>query len=254
MNLFLSLAYLFFIGSVLGWILELFFRKYFSGSNPEHKWINPGFCTGPYVPLYGFGLCILYLLVSLGERVSLTGNTGGTALLVLAMAACMTGIEYIAGIMSLKVMRVRLWDYSKLWGNINGLICPLFSLIWAAMGAAYCFLVHSCVRHLLTWLENSLAFSFVVGLFFCVFLVDAACSIHFATRLKHFAEEHGVIVKYENLKLHIRAAQRAAAQKVHFFFAFHSERPLAEHLLNAHEAVEMIRSKRRSAEGKRSRS
>lgn len=77
MNLFLSLAYLFFIGSVLGWILELFFRKYFSGSNPEHKWINPGFCTGPYVPLYGFGLCILYLLVSLGERVSLTGSTGG---------------------------------------------------------------------------------------------------------------------------------------------------------------------------------
>ena len=72
--------------------------------------------------------------------------------------------------------------------------------------------------------------------------------------MKHFAEEHGVIVKYENLKLHIRAAQRAAAQKVHFFFAFHSERPLAEHLLNAHEAVEMIRSKRRSAEEKRSRS
>ena len=29
MNLFLSLAYLFFIGSVLGWVLELFFRKFF---------------------------------------------------------------------------------------------------------------------------------------------------------------------------------------------------------------------------------
>lgn len=143
MNLFLSLAYLFFIGSVLGWVLELFFRKFFSGSNPEHKWINPGFCTGPYVPLYGFGLCILFLLASLGERAGLATRIGGTALLVLAMAACMTGIEYLAGILSLKMMKVRLWDYSKLWGNIDGLICPLFSLIWAVMGAGYYFLLHS---------------------------------------------------------------------------------------------------------------
>ena len=51
MSMFLTLAYLFFIGSVLGWCLELVFRKFFSSANPEHKWINPGFCVGPYVPL-----------------------------------------------------------------------------------------------------------------------------------------------------------------------------------------------------------
>ena len=56
MSVFLTLAYLFFIGSVFGWVLELFFRKFFSSSNPEHKWINPGFCTGPYLPIYGCGL------------------------------------------------------------------------------------------------------------------------------------------------------------------------------------------------------
>ena len=53
MNLFLTLAYLFFIGSVLGWVLELFYRRFISGANPERKWINPGFCVGPYVQLYG---------------------------------------------------------------------------------------------------------------------------------------------------------------------------------------------------------
>ena len=47
MSLFLTLAYLFFIGSVFGWVLELLFRKFFSRSNPEHKWINPGFCVRP---------------------------------------------------------------------------------------------------------------------------------------------------------------------------------------------------------------
>ena len=253
MNLFLSLAYLFFIGSVLGWVLELFFRKFFSGSNPEHKWINPGFCTGPYVPLYGFGLCILYLLASLGERTGLAVRIGGKALLVLAMAVCMTGIEYLAGILSLKMLKVRLWDYSKLWGNIDGLICPLFSLIWAVMGAGYYFLLHCHILNLLHWLENNLAFSFVIGFFFGVFVIDAACSIRFAARLKRFAEENGVVVKYENLKSHIHAAQEAAANKVHFFFAFHSERPLTEHLIEAHEAVEKIKRKHRASPGERAR-
>ena len=67
MNLFLTLAYLFFIGSVLGWVLELFYRRFISGANPERKWINPGFCVGPYVPLYGFGLCILFVLAAIGD-------------------------------------------------------------------------------------------------------------------------------------------------------------------------------------------
>lgn len=65
MNLPLALAFLFFVGSVSGWIMELIFRRFFSRCNPERKWINPGFCTGPYVPLYGFGLCIMFLVTSL---------------------------------------------------------------------------------------------------------------------------------------------------------------------------------------------
>ena len=67
MSLFLVLAFLFFVGSVSGWVLELIFRRFFSSANPERKWINPGFCTGPYVPLYGCGLCIMFLIVSLEQ-------------------------------------------------------------------------------------------------------------------------------------------------------------------------------------------
>lgn len=122
MNLFLKLAYLFFIGSVLGWVLELFYRRFISSANPERKWINPGFCVGPYVPLYGSGLCILYLLASFGDSHG-TDTAGGRVLLIAGMALSMTAIEYIAGLMSLKLMHVRLWDYSNQWGNIQGLIC-----------------------------------------------------------------------------------------------------------------------------------
>lgn len=47
MTLLLKLAFLFFIGSVTGWILELLYRRFLSDTNPERKWINPGFLAGP---------------------------------------------------------------------------------------------------------------------------------------------------------------------------------------------------------------
>ena len=99
MNLFLTLAYLFFIGSVLGWVLELFYRRFISGANPERKWINPGFCVGPYVPLYGFGLCILFVLAAIGDAHGVH-TVGDKLLLFLGMSVSMTAIEFLGGILS----------------------------------------------------------------------------------------------------------------------------------------------------------
>ena len=65
MNLLFELCFLFFIGSVSGWVAELFYRRFFSDANPGRKWINPGFCTGPYLPLYGVGLGLVYLITVL---------------------------------------------------------------------------------------------------------------------------------------------------------------------------------------------
>ena len=241
MSMFLTLAYLFFIGSVLGWCLELVFRKFFSSANPEHKWINPGFCVGPYVPLYGFGLCILYLLAHLGQITGMDSTAGGKALMFLCMAVSMTAIEYIAGILLLKLMKLRLWDYSQLWGNIQGLICPLFSAIWAFMGAVYYFFVHPYILSALNWLSNNLAFSFVIGFFFGVFVIDVVYSSHLLEKLKEYADENDVVVKWEHLKAEIRSAQDRAAKRAYFVFAFRSDRALLEHLKEAHAALEEIR-------------
>ena len=67
MNLFLTLAFLFSIGSTAGWVLELFYRHFASGKKGQRKWINPGFCTGPYLPIYGCGLCVLLSLIHISE-------------------------------------------------------------------------------------------------------------------------------------------------------------------------------------------
>lgn len=242
MDIFLTLAYLFFIGSAAGWVLELLYRNLMRKSK---KWINPGFCTGPYVPLYGFGLCILYLLASL-ERYNLIPDPfWNKAALFAAMAVCMTLIEYIAGVLCLKVMKVRLWDYSDRWGNIQGIICPLFSAIWAVLGAVYYFLIHPHILQSLEWLSQNLAFSFFIGMFFGVFIIDVVHSAQLAVKLKKFAEEHSIVVKYEAIKDHIRSAQHRRTYKYAFFSPFRSDSPLAEHLKEMYETVEKQRKKRK---------
>ena len=227
MNFFLVLAFLFSVGATGGWLLELVFRRFFSNANPEHKWINLGFCTGPYLPIYGFGLCLLYLIASLETVVPNIHKI----IVFLIMALSMTAIEYIAGIWLLKKMNVRLWDYSNEWGNVQGIICPKFSACWTILGGGYYFLIHPCVQEALSWLSPNLAFSFIIGLFFGVFSVDLAHSTQIVSKLEAYAQENQVIVRYEALKLQIRQYQEATKHRCFFFRPFHSERPLREHLV-----------------------
>lgn len=230
MDLFLTLAFLFFIGSVCGWVLELFFRRFISAANPERKWINPGFCTGPYLPLYGSGLCILFLIAELEDFDWIADPRWERVVLFVSMAVCMTLIEYIAGILMIKVAKVRLWDYTNEWGNIQGIICPKFSFFWAVLGAAYYFLIHPHILNALHWLAQNLAFSFVIGMFYGVFVIDLCHSLNLLAKLKRFAEANKVVIRYENLKTHLRAVQERNAQRYRFFSPFRSQLSLAEHL------------------------
>lgn len=232
MSIFLILAFLFFIGSVFGWCTELIFRRFFSSANPDRKWINPGFLVGPYVPLYGFGLCILYLLAE-AEKFSLLGSTAANkAFLFVMMAICMTVIEYIAGIILLKIVKVRLWDYRNEWGNINGLICPKFSFFWALLGAFYYFAIHAHILNALHWLSENLVFSFFIGLFYGIFIIDFSYSTNLAVKIQKFAKDNDIIVKYEQFKSDIRRFHEKNALKTHFLLSMHSSRPLRENLLH----------------------
>ncbi|MBQ7801181.1 MAG: putative ABC transporter permease [Oscillospiraceae bacterium] len=238
MNLFLTLAFLFFVGSMAGWVLELVYRNL---AHPGGKWINPGFCTGPYVPLYGFGLCTLFLLAMLEDHNLIADPFWNQVGLFTMMAVAMTVIEYIAGIFCLKVLKVRLWDYSDQWGNLQGIICPLFSFFWAVLGAVYYFLIHPHILEALEWLSNNLAFSFVIGLFFGVFSIDVAHSAQLVAKLRRFAAENDVVVKYESIKAHIRASQK----KYSFFRPFRTDRGLNEHLKEMYLSLEKRRRKRK---------
>ena len=104
MNQPLILAYLFFMGSVAGWVIELIFRRFFSSANPERKWINPGFCTGPWVPLYGLGLDAMYLIVSL-EKYSAFESVFATRAALFLAGAALLAIAY-AMLLTRGILRV----------------------------------------------------------------------------------------------------------------------------------------------------
>ena len=145
MNNVLIFAFLFFIGSCLGWCMEVFFRRFFSKANPERKWINPGFLSGPYLPLYGFGLWGMYAVSALSSVAMTPSKALDVVIILVIMAVVMTIIEYIAGIIFIRGMHVKLWDYTKEKGNIQGIICPKFSVIWGMLGCVYYFLINPYV-------------------------------------------------------------------------------------------------------------
>ena len=247
MPLFLVFADLFFLGSVAGWVLEVFFRRFFSRANPERRWINPGFCTGPWLPLYGCGLCILYLLSAL-ERFSLIRDPAWNRVCLFAvMALAMTGIGYLAGLLALRVAKVRLWDYTDQWGNIQGIICPKFSLAWAVLGALYYFLIHPRILGALDWLSRNLAFSFFIGLFFGFFLIDVVNSANLTAKLRRFAQENDVVVRFEAVKESIRQRKEEARQKFRFLRPLHTDIPVPELLRELKATFEARKPGRRKS-------
>src|SRR5574344_1185200 len=99
MKLILLYSFLFFLGSSVGWCLELFYRRWAHG-----KWVNPGFLIGPYLPIYGFGLCAMHLIYSSFS------SLGNSWLVILFMGFSMTLIELVGGEIFIKAGGVKLWD------------------------------------------------------------------------------------------------------------------------------------------------
>ena len=215
-NIILVMSFIFFIGSSIGWVLEVFYRRFFSDANPERKWINPGFLQGPYLPLYGISLLTLYLL-ALIPMDFIDNKILRRIVLFIIMAAVITVVEYIAGLIFIKGMKIMLWDYSNDWGNIQGIICPKYTFYWMLLSAIYYFLIHGKVIDSIYWLSEHLAFSFFVGFFYGVFFIDFSVSLKISARISKFARENQILVRYEDFKQKIVRKNEALKLRAHFF-------------------------------------
>lgn len=202
MNYFLTLMFLFIIGSLLGYIIELFFRRFVS----MKKWINPGFLHGPYLPIYGFGITFFYIFSNINyvnETLSYAKYIN-PIISILIMGVLMTLLELIGGIIFIKGMHIKLWDYSNLKGNYKGIICPLFSLIWTACSAIYYFGVNPFLDPVVNFFNDNIYISFFVGIILGLMFFDFIISYNLANKIKKVCKENNVVLHLEKLRISAR--------------------------------------------------
>lgn len=114
-------VWLFFLLSVFGWLWEGFLYLF-----KDDIYVNRGFLTGPWLPIYGTGGIMLEILFHRWrDRPILT--------FVSSMILCSV-LEYLAGWYLELTWGVKWWDYSGMPLNIQGRVCFLSSLLFGVGG------------------------------------------------------------------------------------------------------------------------
>lgn len=252
MLFFIIIAFLFMLFSMLGWVVELFFRRFVS----MKKWINPGFLRGPYLPIYGTGVVCLFIFVHIMKLFEGYFPTKWLFDIVVALGigALMTLIELVAGLIFIRGMKVRLWDYSTRWGNYKGIICPLFSAIWTVAGGLFYFLLFDPINSLvnkfiqLHWLIIAV---FLMGMFYGIFTIDLVDSIQLIKKVKKFAREIHATINYDALKAQIKDELTRERVKTNLLAPFASPHGILDHLKSYTESEEFRAFEERLAEKKK---
>lgn len=225
-TLFLLFLFLFLVGCMLGYVFEALFRRFVSAK----KWVNPGFMRGPWLPLYGFGLVLMFLICWFFYKVlpsswhmynprggiyGLDYKSGPTVvdlIPICCMGIGMSVLELLAGIIFVKGFKVRLWDYTNMRGNIMGVVCPVFSVIWFAVSVLFYYGLDPFMYSLS--IDASLfmfgdtngghaanfLFIFFLGVAYGIMLIDFITSIGLFNRLSKIAKDSGIVAKYEKYK------------------------------------------------------
>lgn len=156
--------------SLIGWLWETVYC-----SIDERKFIYRGFLSGPYCPIYGFGVVILLEVLS-----PVKGNVA--ALFVLSLVV-MSIFEYIVSLVLEKVFHQRWWDYSGEKFNIRGRISLKSSLFWAAMSLVIVYVLQPFVQSLV-----SRATDVVIAISISVAAIMLADAIYTVARLAKFSQ------------------------------------------------------------------
>ncbi len=223
---------------MLGWVLEVLFRRFFSAK----KWVNPGFNKGPWLPLYGFGVILMftmcYLCVSflpsslalynpLGNLFGREGicNAGPADLIPIAlMWAGMVLLEFLAGVIFVKGFHVKLWDYTNMKGNIMGVICPVFTVIWGVVAIIYYYGINPFMYQIATYMHTYMfggdgevahfGFIFAMGLGYGIMIYDFVTSAGLFAKISKFAKDSGVTTRLEELKEGWTKANKSTRERI----------------------------------------
>ena len=210
----LQYIFVFLTGSIMGWCLEVVYRRYFGLAR---KWINPGFLSGPFLPLYGFALCILYIVSGLNIELWVK---------VICFALITTGLEYVTGVFFLKVYKTRLWDYSNMKFNFQGIIHPLYTCFWTVLSLFFYYVLYPFFYGNVLFLYEHLEFSLIVGIVLGFVVEDVIQSFDVLNKLRNAAKQVAgttAVIQYDLLKMEIRDRFENRPVKTSFIHPFRGE-------------------------------
>lgn len=161
---------IFFIYSVLGWIMESTYV-----SIGQKKFVNRGFLIGPYCPIYGYGSLIMIIYLEQYKDNILT-------VFILGIAIC-SFLEYITSYLMEKIFKARWWDYSDKKFNLNGRVCGKNALLFGLGGLIVIYLVHPIIETLISKLNNYLILILSI-IFFVIYIIDTIVSFNIVNKLK----------------------------------------------------------------------
>jgi len=186
-----------------GWILETIYASIL-----EKRFINRGFLSGPFCPIYGFGaVLIIQAHVLLGSIF----HTDSILLIAnVSLAIFLTTIlEYITGYFLEEIFHCKWWDYSNEFLNLHGRVCLKYSLLWGILAYFLLITVHPFSTKFIATVPI-LAEYFLVLILIIYFLLDTMHSITEILDLKRFlsafyknpiAKSYNTILSYKRIFL-----------------------------------------------------
>ncbi len=192
----IDLCYLFFIYSIIGWCIEVTL-KYFQ----FHRFINRGFLTGPWLPIYGSGCAVITVAIDALTLASVHNGSYGSVFAV-SFALCGT-LEYFVSFVMEKRFHARWWDYSKKPMNLHGRIWIGNLTLFGLGGVIVVKLTNPVFLKLLQKIPQTPKLIIVLGLM-AIFISDAIIS-HFVLKMVKTEVENSEADNTEQISKEVRA-------------------------------------------------
>lgn len=157
-------VFMFFIFTMIGWVHETTVESLY-----HKKFVNRGSLNGPYIPIYGFGGCVI-ILCAYPFR-----NNG--FFVFLSGLICCTILEYFTGWLMEKLFHRQFWDYSMLKLTYKNRISLLSSLCWGALSLLQIYIVFP----FLSWFGVFLGRN-IMAIFDCIMMIVISVDIILTVR------------------------------------------------------------------------
>ena len=160
----INLVLLFFAYAFLGWCIEVTL-KYFQ----FHRFINRGFLTGPWLPIYGSGAALITVVIK------------GLAPLEFSVGTTFAVSFLLCGFLEEKRFHARWWDYSQKPMNLHGRVW-IGNLILFGLGGV---VIVDLINPLLLRLSEHMSFPLreIIALSLSVVFVADYVMSHFVLKL-----------------------------------------------------------------------